>query len=384
MELEPTSIERPRHVNVAHPMPLQSEEWFPLFLSIIVDYAIIILDPDGRVSNWNAGAERMMGYSEDEIFGRPFHVFFIPDADSIANFNREMEVAATTGRSENEGWRLRRDGSRFWANTVLTALRDKDGRLRGFGKVMRDLTERKNAEEALARKMEELGRSNQELEQFAYVASHDLQEPLRMVASYVQLLAKRYRGTMGAEADEFIAYAVDGATRMQQLINDLLSFSRVGTRGGQLVPVSAESVLGKVLSGLQILVRETGAVVTHDPLPTVIGDGSQLGQLFQNLIGNAIKFHGPDAPQVHISAKRDGFRWRFSVRDNGIGIDREYFDRIFVIFQRLHGRGEYPGTGIGLAVCKKIVERHGGRMWVESEVGKGTTFYFTLPGEPAA
>jgi len=358
-----------------------NETLLQLFLSSVVDYAIFMINPDGRITSWNAGAERMMGYQAEEIIGQPFRVFFIPDAESVSNFTREMQTAITTGRAEGEGWRIRRDGSRFWASTVLAALRDEQGELLGFGKVMRDLTERKLGEERLAQKMEELARSNRELEQFAYVASHDLQEPLRMVASYVQLLSKRYRGKLGQEADEFIAYAVDGATRMQQLINDLLMFSRVGTRGNELRPVAMEAVLDDVLTGLQILRHETGATVTHDPLPIVQGDATQLGQLLQNLISNAIKFRGDESPRVHISATAHGHEWLFAVRDNGIGIDPQYHERIFVIFQRLHGRGEYPGTGIGLAVCKKIVERHGGRMWVESTMGSGATFYFTLPGE---
>jgi light-regulated signal transduction histidine kinase (bacteriophytochrome) len=252
--------------------------------------------------------------------------------------------------------------------------------------VARDITERKRAEQKLKQTMAELTRSNQELEQFAYVASHDLQEPLRMVASYVQLLARRYQGKLDPDADEFIAYAVDGATRMQALINDLLAYSRVGTRGKPFEPTDCETVLDQALANLQVAIEESGAAVTHDPLPTVIADATQLTQLFQNLIGNAVKFRGEQPPRIHISAhrqsaieNRESNEWTFSVQDNGIGIDPEYHDRIFMIFQRLHTREEYPGTGIGLAVCKKIVERHNGRIWVESQPGKGSTFYFTIP-----
>ncbi|OGI02303.1 MAG: hypothetical protein A2X42_07015 [Candidatus Margulisbacteria bacterium GWF2_38_17] len=225
---------------------------------------------------------------------------------------------------------------------------------------------------------QELERSNRELELFAYVASHDLQEPLRMVASYVQLLARRYKGKFDTDADEFINYAVDGATRMQQMINDLLLYSRVETQGKELAPVDCELVFNRTISDLQLKIDETKAVVTSDPLPLVVGDEFQLGQLFQNLIGNAIKFHGIEPPRVHISAERKGTEWLFSVKDNGIGLDQKYSERIFVVFQRLHFRDEYQGTGIGLAVCKKIVERHGGRIWVESTPGKGSVFYFTL------
>jgi signal transduction histidine kinase len=229
------------------------------------------------------------------------------------------------------------------------------------------------------RAAEELRRSNRELEQFAYVASHDLQEPLRMVAGYTQLLAKRYGDILDQTAKEYIGFAVDGAKRMQGLIEDLLTYSRVGSRGEAFASTNCEAVLGKTLAGLQIAIRECGAIVTHDPLPTVVGDEFQLGQLFQNLLGNAIKYRDSEAPQVHVSCKQETEQWTFAVKDNGIGIEPQYRERIFQIFQRLHTREEYEGSGIGLAVCKKIVERHGGQIWVESEVGKGSTFYFTLP-----
>jgi len=221
--------------------------------------------------------------------------------------------------------------------------------------------------------------SNRELEQFAYVASHDLQEPLRAVNSYAQLLARKYQGNLDAKADKYLGYIMEGATRMQQLINDLLDFSRVGTRGRPLQPTACEAVLSQVLDHLQVAIAENQALVTHNPLPTVMGDETQLVQVFQNLIANAIKFRREQPPQVQISAVQQDNVWVFSVRDNGIGMEAEYFERIFIIFQRLHSRAEYPGTGIGLAACKKIVERHGGRIWVESALGVGSTFYFTIP-----
>lgn len=244
--------------------------------------------------------------------------------------------------------------------------------------LQQEIVERKRAESALAEQAKELTRSNEELEQFAYVASHDLQEPLRMVSNYTQLLARRYRARLDADADEFIHYAVDGANRMQILINDLLAYSRVGTRGHEFAPVDLNEVMAQVLVNLRQAIDEKKAEVTLDALPTLHGDQSQLLQLFQNLIGNAIKFHGPQPPRVQVGVVDETREWHFFVRDNGIGIDPQYADRIFVIFQRLHGYSEYPGTGIGLAICKKIVERHRGRIGVESEPGQGSTFHFTI------
>jgi signal transduction histidine kinase len=265
-------------------------------------------------------------------------------------------------------------------NEMLVQIQRRDADLlKTQADLEKELGERKRAEAALQDKTAELGRSNKELEQFAYVASHDLQEPLRMVTNYLQLLRRRYQGKIAQDADEFIDFAVDGAMRMRTLINDLLAYSRVGTKGKPFEPTALDRILDQSLQNLMMAIKEKSAEVTRSPLPTVMADGGQLLQLFQNLIGNAIKFHGQEPPRVHISAAPDRQGWLFSVRDNGIGIPREHAERIFVIFQRLHSREKYPGTGIGLAVCKKIVERHGGRIWAESEDGKGTTFFFTLP-----
>jgi PAS domain S-box-containing protein len=253
------------------------------------------------------------------------------------------------------------------------------------GRLIGQLMARREAEAALRDahdelevKARELERSNEELQQFAYVASHDLQEPLRMVSSYTQLLERRYGANLDGDAKEFMAYIVDGAARMKQLIEDLLAYSRVGTRGRELGPVESGEVLEKALVNLRVAHQASGATVTHDPMPPVVADTGQLTQLFQNLIGNAMKFRGREAPRVHVSAETRERVWVFTVKDNGIGLDPQYADRIFMMFQRLHNKTEYPGTGIGLAICKKIVERHGGRIWVESVPGEGSTFGFTI------
>ncbi len=239
---------------------------------------------------------------------------------------------------------------------------------------------RGHLEELVAQRTEELARSNRDLEQFAYVASHDLQEPLRMVAGYLQLLADRYRGQLDEKAERYIGYAVDGAERMSKLIRDLLAFSRVNTRGDELRAVMAEDALCSAMKNLGSAMRESGASVAHDPLPAVRADSTQLAQLFQNLVGNAIKFRSQDRSlRVHVSAEAEGDEWIFRVRDNGIGFDQQYEEKMFLIFQRLHGRGQYPGTGIGLAICKRIVERHGGRIWASGDPGQGSTFFFTIP-----
>ena len=239
--------------------------------------------------------------------------------------------------------------------------------------------DRKHAESELAKKMEELARSNRDLEQFAYVASHDLQEPLRMVAAYTQLLAEKYQGKLDDEADKYIHYAVDGATRMGTLIEDLLAFSRSGREGTELASTNSQDVVERALKNLEAAVRDSQAIVNYGGLPFVNANAGQIQQVFQNLIGNALKFRGAEPPVIDIAADRVGGDWQFSVADNGIGISPEHTNNIFVIFQRLHTREEYSGNGIGLAICKKIVERHGGRIWVESKEGQGTTFKFTLP-----
>jgi PAS domain S-box-containing protein len=314
-----------------------------------------------------------LGFPEELVFGDPERGIVGYRTDDVAVFEQGEPLhnpydPATTASGED-----------IIFDTHKLPLRDDKGDIWAVLGFARDITERKRMEEALEQRAKELARSNQELQQFAYVASHDLQEPLRMVTSYLQLLQRRYEGQLDDDADEFIGYAVNGANRMKKLINDLLSYSRVETRGKEPKPADSGAVLDWVLANLAATIGESGATIVHGAMPTVRVDDTQLGQLFQNLIDNAIKFRGDDPPTIHIEAERQSDQWCFAFRDNGIGIDPQYFDRIFIIFQRLHSGDRYPGTGIGLAICKKIVERHGGRIWVESETGKGSTFYFTLP-----
>jgi light-regulated signal transduction histidine kinase (bacteriophytochrome) len=277
---------------------------------------------------------------------------------------------------------LRADGQAFPIEASISQTDVRGRKL--FTVILRDVTERKRAQAALQQTTEDLKRSNRDLEQFAYVASHDLQEPLRAVGGYVKLLEHRFSDKLDAKARGYIAGAFDGATRMERLIGDLLAFSRVATRGDAFLPADLEDALGQALRNLEAGIDSARATVVHDRLPSLSVDAGQVRQLFQNLIGNALKFHGEQPPKIHIGAQRQEGRWVFSVRDNGIGIEPQYYERIFQIFQRLHTRKDYPGTGIGLAICKKIVERHGGTIWVESQPGQGATFYFSIPAPPTA
>ncbi len=357
-----------------------SELRFRSLTENVKDYAIFMLDSEGKVATWSKGAEKFKGYKSEEIIGKHFSTFYPPEDLAAKKPERELGTALAEGRVEDEGWRVRKDGSRFWAYVTITALRDKDGNLLGFSKITRDMTERKKAEEKLKETVDELNRSNAELEQFAYVASHDLQEPLRAVSGCVQILQRRYTDKLDAKASELIQHAVEGSVRMQTLINDLLAYSRVSSKAQPLEEVDSGKVLKNTLLNLRAAIEESHAQVIYNGLPAVFADPAQLSQLFQNLVGNALKYRGDLPPEIRVDAVlEDDAHWRFAVRDNGIGIEPQYFERIFRLFQRLHTRREYTGTGIGLALCKKIVERHGGRIWVESKPEKGSTFYFTLP-----
>jgi PAS domain S-box-containing protein len=346
--------------------------------------AVVIVDSRGMIRIVNRQTELLFGYPRQELVGVAVEVLMPGRFRAVHVGHRDDYSAHPRTRPMGIGLDLfgrRKDGTEFPVEISLSPMASADGKL--VISTIRDITARKQAEERLKATAADLARSNAELEQFAYVASHDLQEPLRMVASYTQLLARRYRGKLDSDADEFIGFAVDGALRMQELINDLLAYSRVGTRALQVEAVDTGSLVDQILGDLAAAIEETAATVSHGPLPTVQADRTQLRQLFQNLIANAIKFRGERPPEVQVSAKRNDGAWTFAVRDNGIGIEPEYRERIFVLFQRLHSRAEYPGTGIGLALCRKIVERHGGRIWLESEPGLGTTFWFALPVGPA-
>jgi PAS domain S-box-containing protein len=343
---------------------------------------MVVVNQGGEIVLLNAQAEKQFGYRRDELLGQKV-TNIIPEgfaerliADGTRTAAEALAQQIGTGIELNG---LRKDGSEFPIEIMLSPLESAEGTL--VTAAIRDITTRKDAEAHLVENVKELNRSNEELEQFAYVASHDLQEPLRMVASYTQLLSRRYKGRLDADADEFIAFAVDGASRMQRLIQDLLAYSRVGKRGNELVDVSSEESLQQAVINLRGAIEESGAQVTHEPLPRVLADEIQLIQLFQNLLGNAIKYQKTGVPKIHVSAARNGDpKWVFSVEDNGIGIDPKFFEKIFGMFQRLHKREEFAGTGMGLAICKKIVERHGGSISVESQPGKGATFHFTVAG----
>jgi PAS domain S-box-containing protein len=360
---------------------MQASQTLRLLASIVEssDDAIYAKALDGTILSWNSGAEHIFGYSAREMIGGNVSILVPPEMrDEVPEILRRISRGERIAHYETV--RVRKDGSRVYVSMSLSPLTDENGDVTGASSLARDITDRKMAEQALQNTAHELDRSNKELEQFAYIASHDLQEPLRTMAGYLQLLSDRYKGRLDEKADKYITYAIDGAERMSTIIRDLLSYSRVSTRGEAFDPASSEEALEFALRNLRSAREQSGASITHDPLPVVHADKIQLAQLFQNLIGNAIKYRSPQRPpRIHISASREDGFWKFDVEDNGIGFEQQYEDKMFRIFQRLHSRGKYPGTGIGLAICKRIVDRHGGRIWATGEPDRGAKFSFTIP-----
>ena len=355
------------------------EEWRKhKTLSDRANHGVAVVDLDGNLDYINDYFARIHGYTAEELQGKNLRLFHTEEQMPRVNaLNRQ--VKETGSYNAEEVWHVHRDGRVFpmLMNGVL--IRDNHGEPLHIAATATDISDLKEAEGRLADTAAQLRRSNEDLQQFAYVASHDLKEPLRMVSSFLQLLQQRCGGSLDAEGEEYISFAVDGARRMKQLIDDLLAYSRVSTHGEEAESVDCEVLLERALGNLRFAIRDSGAVVTHDPLPRLEVDPSQFTQLFQNLVGNGIKFRGEAEPAIHVGAAHEDSGWRFSVTDNGIGFAPRHLQRIFDIFQRLHKREDYPGTGIGLAVSKKIVQRHGGQIWAESTPGEGATFYFTVP-----
>jgi PAS domain S-box-containing protein len=354
-----------------------SEEHFRLMTENALDI-ITILEADGAIRYESTSIKQVLGYKREDLIGKHYSEFIHPDdlPDVMKIFNQLIKEPGfilflqARCRHKDGSWRI----LEIMGNNLID-----NPAVKGIVFNSRDITKRKQAEEELKQLSDELKRSNKDLQQFASAASHDLQEPLRGIEGFIKLLEKRYKGKLDEKADEFIDYVLTDVNRMQMLIKDLLEYSRVSAKGKVVSPANCSVVLEQALSNLRAAIDKSGAVVTYDLLPTVMGDDAQLSRLFQNLVGNAIKFRSKEPLNIRISAHREGDEWIFSIRDNGIGIHPEQAERIFVIFQRLHSKQEYPGTGLGLALCKRIVERHGGRIWVESEHGKGSGFFFALP-----
>lgn len=358
----------------------QERENARMFISAIdqSSESIFFTDTKGRILYVNQTFEKNSGYTRDELLGQTPRI--LKSGVHPPQFYKEMWATLLRG----EVWRShltnkRKDGSLYHEDANIAPVRNEQGKITSFVSVKTDITELLESQRYLEEMNAELSRSNTELEQFAYVASHDLQEPLRSVSSCMQLLEKRYLGELDERADEFIKHAVEACRRMRNLIDGLLSLSRVQATAHNLVPTDTEEILSQVQANLAHAIEESGAVIGHESLPVVSANPQMLLHLFQNLISNALKFSGGRPPVVHVRAQREDDHWLFSVSDQGIGIEKSHFDRIFHLFQRLHTREEYSGTGLGLAICLKIVERHGGMIWVESTLGKGSTFFFTLP-----
>jgi PAS domain S-box-containing protein len=337
------------------------------------DVAMFVATPDGRISTWNRGVEKVFGYTEQEWVGQHVSIIFTEEDRTAGIVEQELRTAAEQGRCVDIRWHQRKNGSRVYMTGVLKALHDQSGDLIGYSKVFLDDTPRKRLEDALTQ-------SNADLQHFAFVASHDLQEPLRTISGFAELLNRRYRGKLDAEADKILSFMVDAAGRMGKLIADILAYSQLSQGENRIVSVHLDEDLETAKSLLRTSIEATGAVIIHDPLPTVELDRNQMVRLFENLLSNAIKFRRQgEQPRIHVSAERQANEWVLRVADNGIGFAPEQAKAIFDPFKRLHSTREYPGSGIGLAACRRIVERYGGRIGAESRPGEGSTFWFTVP-----
>jgi PAS domain S-box-containing protein len=343
------------------------------------DDAIITKDLDGIIRSWNQGAERIFGYTAEEIIGKPVAILAAPERiDEIPNIIGRIRSGERVDHYETK--RRAKDGRILSISLTVSPIRDASGTIIGASKIARDITARVHAEETLRETNAALSRANADLEQFAYSASHDLQEPLRMIATYSELLRRKFGGQLGEAGEEYIRYTVEGARRMHQLLNDLLAYTHASMFSEEPgSDVDANEALKQAISNLHLAITSSGARITHTDLPLVRMHLFQLEQVFQNLIGNAIRYRRDEAPEIHITAARADGRWLFSVRDNGMGIEPRYQERIFGMFKRLHRSADYPGTGMGLAICQRILDRAGGRIWVESEPGRGSTFFFAIP-----
>jgi len=352
---------------------LTSADLYRMQVREMSGYAMFTIDLRGIVTSWNAGVQKLLGYTEQEWIGQSASIIFTPADKAVEMCKSEMRKADETGSATDIRWHRRKDGSEFFANGFMNPIRNEQGELMGFAKIMSDETARKQLQDSLTE-------SNSALEQFAYVASHDLQEPLRTMGAYAQMLTQRYKGKLDADADKFLGFIVDAAGRMSKLVQDLLAYARLATEEERPSSIALDEDLEAALTHLNQAIEEAGARVTHDPLPTLQADRGQMVRLFQNLVGNAVKYRSADRQsKVHISAEQNGNEWVISVRDNGIGFDQKYASTIFLPFKRLHTAGEYTGTGVGLAICSRIVKAQGGRIWAESRSGEGTTIRFTLP-----
>jgi len=357
---------------------LQAADLYRMQVRELRNYAMFMLDPQGIITSWNAGVEHLLGYTEKEWIGQHASIMFTPADKAVEVCESEMQLARETGSATDIRWHRDKNGNEFFANGFMNALHDERGALVGYAKIMSDETSRKQLQDSLTE-------SNTALEQFAYVASHDLQEPLRTMTAFAELLVTRYRGKLDAEAEKFLNFILKGAVRMSSLIQDLLAYARLTTENERPSSIALDEDLEAALTHLAQAITESGASVTHDPMPTLPVDRGQMVRLFQNLIGNAVKYRKRNEPPgVHVSAEQKGEEWVISVRDNGIGFEPKFAATIFVPFKRLHSAEEYPGTGVGLAICQRIVQAHGGRIWAESVLGEGTTIFFTLPVESHA